>query len=72
MKSNSCLVPYGPYQGAKKVKQFASSTKSELGYNICSAADEMLNSNCLVLIHLWITIFTSFRLFVSLPTLELT
>ena len=40
------LLHCRPYQGAKKRKQVASSTKWGLGQKVFSAADGMLNSNC--------------------------
>ena len=69
IKSNSYLVHYRPYQGTKKGKQVASSTKWGLGDNV------LLLMQCLtptVSFDLFMdNYFTSFRLFVCLPSLEL-
>ena len=71
IKSNSFLVHYRPYQGVKKGKQVASSTKWGLGDNIVLRLMECLTST--VSCHLFMAnYFTSFHLFVSLPTLALT
>ena len=62
---------YGPYQGAKKGKQVASSTKWRLGDNIVLRLMECLTPA--VSFDLFMdNYFTSFRLFVCLPTLDLT
>ena len=71
IKSNSYLVYYRPYQGTKKGKQVASSTKWGFGDNVVlqlvkcltpNVSFDLFTDNC----------FTSFCLFVCLPTLELT
>ena len=71
IKSNSYLVHYRPYQGTKKGKQVASSTKWGLGDNVVLRLMECLTPT--VSFDLFMdNYFTSFRLFVCLPTLELT
>ena len=71
IKSNSYLVHYRPYQGVKSGKQVASCTKWGLGDNVVLRLMECLTPA--VSCHLFMAnYFTSFRLFVSLPTLELT
>ena len=71
IKSNSYLVHYRPYQGTKKGKQVASSTKWGLGDNVVLRLMECLTPT--VSFDLFMdNYFTSFRLFVCLPTLVLT
>ena len=71
IKSNFNLVHYRRYQGVKRGKQVASSTKWGLKVNVVLWLMECLTST--VSCHLLMAnYFTSFRLFVSLPTLELT
>ena len=71
IKSNSYLVHYRPYQGTKKGKQVASSTKWGLGDNVVLRLMECLTPT--VSFDLFMdNYFISFRLFVCLPTLELT
>ena len=70
-KSNSYLVHYKPRQGVKKEKQVASSTKWGLGDNVVLRLMEYLTPT--VSFDLFMdNYFTSLRLFVCLPTLELT
>ena len=70
IKSNSYLVHYRPYQGTKKGKQVASSTKWGLGDNVLLRLMECLTPT--VSFDLFMdNYFISFRLFVCLPTLEL-
>ena len=71
IKSNSYLVYYRPYQGTKKGRQIASSTKWGLGDNVVLRLMECLTPT--VGFDLFMdNYFTSFHLFVCLPTLELT
>ena len=70
-KSNSYLVHYRSYQGVTKGKQVASFTKWGLRDNVVLRLMECLTPT--VSCHLFMAnYFTSFRIFVSLPTLELT
>ena len=69
IKSNSYLVHYRPYQGAKKGKQVASFTKWGLEDNVVLWLMECLNPT--VNFDLFIdNYFTSFSLFVLLTHLE--
>ena len=69
IKSNSYLVHYRPYQGAKKGKQVASSTKWGLEDNVVLRLMECLNPT--VSFDLFIdNYFTSFSFFVLLTHLE--
>ena len=63
-----CVVPFRPYQGAKKGKQIASSNKWGIGENVVLWLIECLTPTFNFDIFMDIY-FTSFRL---LPTLELT
>ena len=70
IKSNSYLVHCRPYQGAKKRKLVASSTRWWLGYNIVLRLMECLTPT--VTFGLFVDNYaTPFRLFVWLPVLEL-
>ena len=62
IKSNFYLVYYRPYQGTKKGKQVASFTKWLMECLTPTVGFDLFMDNY----------FTSFHLFVCLPTLELT
>ena len=71
IKSNSYLVHSKPCHGVQKEKQVAFSTKRGLGDNVVPWLMECLTPT--VSFDLFMdTYFTSLRLFVCLPTLELT
>ena len=71
IKSNSYLVHYRPYQGTKKGKQVASSTKWGLGDNVVLRLMECLIPA--VSFNLFMgNYFSPFRLSLCLPTLALT
>ena len=72
IKSNSYLVHYRPYQGANKWKQVASCTKSGLGDNVVLWFMECLTPTLSFDSFTNNYFFTSFCLFVCVPTLELT
>ena len=70
-KSNSYLAHYRPYEGTKKRNQVAFSTKWGLRGNVVLRIIEYLTPT--VSFDLFMdNYFTSCRLFVCLPTLELT
>ena len=71
IKYNSYLVLYRPYQGTKKGKHIASSTKWGLGDDVVLWLMECLTPAVSFDIFMD-NYFTSFCLFVCLPTLELT
>ena len=70
-ESNSYLVHYRPYQCKNKGKQVASSTKCWLGDNVVLRLVECLTRTVNFDLFTY-NFFTSFGLFVCLPTLELT
>ena len=70
IKSNSYLVHYRPYQGAKKEKQVASSTDCGLRDNVVLQLTECLTLIVSFDFFFMDNSFISFRLFICLPTLE--
>ena len=71
IKSNSYLVHYRPYQGAKKGIQAVSFTKCGLGDNVVLRLTQCLTPTVSFDL-LMDNYFTSLRLFFCLPSLELT